>query len=440
MICPKRQVLNFFHGFKSIRLVSSSPDSTTKLQGCLSDITILDLTRILAGPFCTMLLSDLGAKVIKVEKPGKGDETRSWGPPYVNGDAAYYLSINRNKKSIAVDFKKAEGLKILEKLVAQSDVFIENYIPGKLSEMGLGYDDLSKINPGIIYCSISGFGPTGPYARRAGFDVIAASMGGLLAITGPEGGAPCKVGVASTDLSTGLYAHGAILAALHQRTHTGLGMKIDCNLLSTQVSLLANLGVGYLNAGLVPQRRGTAHENVVPYQAFKCADGKYITICAGSDKMFHSICKVVFPSDEAEKVINDPKFVDNASRNVNRKELVDLIEKALARKPMQEWLKDFEGTGISYGPVNDVDLVFKDPQVIHNESVINVDHNKGGKIKLLGPAVKYQPLAPNLTAFREKMTSPPDVGEHTIQVLEQLGYDQKSIEQLKEKKIIQCSK
>lgn len=289
-------------------------------------------------------------------------------------------------------------------------------------------------------------------------------MGGLLAITGPEGGAPCKVGVASTDLSTGLYAHGAILAALHQRTHTGLGMKIDCNLLSTQVSLLANLGVGYLNAGLVPQRRGTAHENVVPYQAFKCADGRYITICAGSDKMFHSICKVVFPSDEAEKVINDPKYIDNASRNVNRKELVDLIEKALARKPMQEWLKDFEGTGISYGPVNDVDLVFEDPQVIHNQSVIDVDHNKGGncrfrfdpnsllefsitftiylsgKIKLLGPAVKYQPLAPNLTAFREKMTSPPDVGEHTIQVLEQLGYDQKSIEQLKEKKIIQCSK
>lgn len=263
-------------------------------------------------------------------------------------------------------------------------------------------------------------------------------MGGLLAITGPEGGEPCKVGVAMSDLSTGLYAHGAILAALHQRSITGLGMKIDCNLLSTTVSILANLGVGYLNSGIIPPRRGTAHETVVPYQSYECADGKHITLCAGSDKMFHSICRVIFSPAEAEKIINDPKYTDNANRNANRLELNKLITKGLSAKPMQEWLKHFEGSGISYGPVNELDDVFEDPQVIHNQSVISVNHNKGGKIKLLGPAVKYQPLASNLSAFRSEMKSPPDVGEHTIEVLQQLGYNNETIEQLKEKKIIQC--
>ncbi|RWS06847.1 succinate--hydroxymethylglutarate CoA-transferase-like protein [Dinothrombium tinctorium] len=366
-----------------------------------------------------MLLSDIGAEVIKIERPHSGDETRRWGPPFIGEQAAYFLAVNRNKKSVAVDLKRKEGIQIIEQLVAKSDVFIENYIPGKLHSLGLGYEHLKKINPGLIYCSISGFGSTGPYAKRPGFDVIAASVGGLLSITGPENGPPCKVGVAITDITTGLYANGAILAALYQRQQTGVGTKIDCNLLSSQVSVLVNLAINYLNAGLKAPRR----------------DGKYITIGCGSDAMFHTLCRLLFPEEEAVKLLNDDRFKTNVERVENRVILIDLLSKQFRLKPISHWTNVFEGSGIPFGPVNEFDDVFNDPQVMHNESVINVDHPTAGNIKLLGPAVKYS------EPFFGHFSAPPLLGQHTETVLKDvLGYDSKRISFFNETNVVQCSK
>ena len=287
----------------------------------------MDLSRILAGPFCTMLLGDLGAEVIKVEDPrGPGDDTRRWGPPFIRkGDqkeSCYFLSVNRNKKSVCVDFKHKDGNNIIKRLVEKSDVLVENFLPGKLSEMGLNYESLKEINPGLIYCSITGFGSKGPYAGRAGYDVIAASIGGLLHVTGPRGGPPCKVGVALTDICTGLYAHGAIMAALISRGVTGRGQRVECDLLSTQVSTMVNLASSYLNGGGLDQgRQGTAHASIVPYQAFETADGKWITIGCGNEKQFGEFCAAIQKSD----LIREEKFGTNANRVKNREELLDII-------------------------------------------------------------------------------------------------------------------
>ncbi|XP_074601699.1 succinyl-CoA:glutarate CoA-transferase [Brevipalpus obovatus] len=410
------------------------------LEGCLSGIKVLDLSRVLAAPFCSMLLSDLGAEVIKVERLGGGDQTRSWGPPFVKGNAAYNLAINRNKKSIAIDFKKAEGLEIVQRLAKMSDILIENYLPGKLDQAGLGYETIYKINPQIIYCSVSGFGSSGPYKKRAGFDVIAASIGGLMSVTGPEDGEPCKPGVAITDLTTGLFAKGAILAALYQRTRTGIGMKVEANLLSSQVALLTNLGVGYLNTGEIPPRRGTAHENLVPYQAFRCEDGKYITICAGSNEMFSKICEIIFPPEKAKQMIEDKRFLNNSDRVINRKTLIDIMTQTFSTKSLDKWLAAFDNSKVSYGPINELDAVFDDPQVKHNECVIQVEHPESGTVKLIGPAVKYISKLNEVSGIKKNIEPPPMLGQHTVQVLsEVLGYNDDQIRNLKENKIIQCS-
>ena len=267
------------------RQISTNPPAVSPLEG----VKILDLTRVLAGPFATMILSDLGAEVVKVERPGRGDDTRSWGPPFIQGEtresreSLYFLSVNRNKKSVCVDLKQPAGQRIIRELAGQSDVMLENFVPGKLDSLGLGYDQLSQTNPGLVYCSISGFGPSGPHSGRGGYDVIAASMGGLMAVTGEAEGGPAKVGVAMTDLMTALYAHGAVLAALLQRGRTGRGQKIDCNLLSSQVSAMSHLAANWLNAGLISGRWGTAHASIVPYQTFQSSDGHF-TIGCGNDK------------------------------------------------------------------------------------------------------------------------------------------------------------
>ncbi|XP_069072018.1 succinate--hydroxymethylglutarate CoA-transferase isoform X2 [Pleurodeles waltl] len=330
------------------------PGSMRPLEG----VKILDLTRVLAGPFATMILADLGAEVIKVEKPGSGDDTRTWGPPFVGTESAYFLSINRNKKSIAVNLKHPKGTKIIRELAGVCDVFVENYIPGKLAEMGLGYEDISKIAPHIVYCSITGYGQTGPMFQRAGYDSIAAAVSGLMHITGPQDGEPVRPGVAMTDLATGLYAHGAIMAGILQRHKTGKGVHIDCNLLSSQVACLTHIAANYLNGGIEAKRWGTAHGSIVPYQAFKTKDG-YIVIGAGNDQQFVTICKNL----NLPHLTTDSRYKTNTLRVQHRKELLEMLSTRLAEKKTCEWLQIFEGSGIPYGPINTIGKVFSEAQV-----------------------------------------------------------------------------
>ncbi|XP_072865042.1 succinyl-CoA:glutarate CoA-transferase isoform X4 [Chlorocebus sabaeus] len=355
----------------------------------LEGIKILDLTRILAGPFATMNLGDLGAEVIKVERPGVGDDTRTWGPPFVGTESTYYLSVNRNKKSIAVNIKDPKGVKIIKELAAVCDVFVENYVPGKLSAMGLGYEDIDKIAPHIIYCSITGYGQTGPISQRAGYDAVASAVSGLMHITGPEGscftmlarlvlnsepqvihlpgppkvlglqdGDPVRPGVAMTDLATGLYAYGAIMAGLIQKYKTGKGLFIDCNLLSSQVACLSHIAANYLIVRKEAKRWGTAHGSIVPYQAFKTKDG-YIVVGAGNNQQFATVCKIL----DLPELIDDSKYKTNHLRVQNRKELIKILSERFEEELTSKWLHLFEGSGVPYGPINNMKNVFAEPQL-----------------------------------------------------------------------------
>lgn len=386
----------FLRKAKTAFKYSSSTDA-------LSGVKVLDLTRVLAGPYCTQILGDLGADILKVERLKVGDDTRSWGPPFVGNTSCYFISINRNKKSICIDLKS-----------------------GKMEEYGLGYEDLQKINPQLIYCSITGYGSSGPYASRPGYDVIASSMGGLIYVTGPEDGAPCKTGVALTDLATGLYAHGAIMAALFQRQKTGCGQRISANLLSTQVACLVNLGSNYLMAGQEAKRWGTAHESIVPYQAFATSDG-YITIGGTNDRQFRELCSRINRSH----LSSDPKYLTNALRVEHRRELVEELGKTLSTKTNAEWLESFRGAHFSYGPINSLSEVFADPQVQHNDMVQEVDHPSAGTLKLVGPPVKFSG-----TGNRIRLP-PPELGQHTESILqERLGYSLAHIQQLRDSGVV----
>ncbi|CAG9767628.1 unnamed protein product [Ceutorhynchus assimilis] len=373
----------------------------------LEGIRILDMTRIVAGPHCTMVLGDLGAEVIKIEKPGSGDEARLYGPPFINDtkDSAYFVALNRNKKSICINTQSKEGREIIYSLAKMSDVLVENFVPGKLDKLQLGYSDLKKIAPQLIYCSITGFGPEGPYRTRPGYDLIASSIGGLVHITGPQDGEPCKVGVAMVDLATGLYAHGAILAALIKRSKTGKGQKIDCNLLSTQLATLINIGSNYLNAGEEAVRWGTAHPSIVPYQAFPTKDG-YYTIGAGSDKQFLEFCNLI---DHANLASNE-KFLSNKERVQNRQELIEVLTKIIVKKTNEEWQAIFANSSFPNGPVNNLEAAFDDPHVKHIDIVKTLDYAEG-KIKLVGPAVTYS------QGGNEIRSPPPTLGQHTNEVL-----------------------
>ncbi|XP_071340375.1 succinate--hydroxymethylglutarate CoA-transferase isoform X3 [Trachinotus anak] len=324
----------------------------------LEGVRVLDLTRVLAGPFATMILGDLGAEVIKVERPGAGDDTRAWGPPFVGSESAYFLSVNRNKKSIAVDLKHPRGAEVIQELTGVCDVLVENYLPGKLHQLGLGYEQLSRVNPRLIYCSISGYGQTGPQSQSPGYDSIASAVSGMMHITGPEDGEPVRPGVAMTDLATGLYTHGAVMAALLQRHKTGRGVHIDCNLLSSQVSCLSHIAANYLNAGKEARRWGTAHESIVPYQGFKTKDG-HIVVAAGNDKQFVRVCQVL----ELMELTEEPQYKTNKLRVQNRKELLHTLSQRFLQEKTADWLRRFEGSGVPVGPINSIQEVFSDPQV-----------------------------------------------------------------------------
>ncbi|XP_041816940.1 succinate--hydroxymethylglutarate CoA-transferase isoform X2 [Chelmon rostratus] len=360
------------------RLSHTQRENLRPLEG----VRVLDLTRVLAGPFTTMILGDLGAEVIKVERPGAGDETRSWGPPFVGTESAYFLSVNRNKKSISVDLKHPRGANIIQELAAVCDVLVENFLPGKLDLMGLGYEQLSRLNPQLVFCSISGYGQTGPQSQSPGYDSIASAVSGMMHITGPEDGEPVRPGVAMTDLSTGLYAHGAIMAALLHRHKTGRGVHIDCNLLSSQVSCLTHIASNYLNAGMEARRWGTAHGSIVPYQVL-----------------------------ELKELKDEPKYKTNKLRVQNRKQLLDILSQRLLQEKTADLLRRFEGSGVPVGPINSIQEVFSDPQVKHNGLKLKMKHPTAGDITVTGPAVRFSSFTP------DEPTPPPVIGQHTVQVL-----------------------
>ncbi|KAJ2732248.1 hypothetical protein IW152_003968 [Coemansia sp. BCRC 34962] len=418
-----------------------STDSAAKdtAAGPLAGIRVLDLTRILAGPYCTMLLGDLGAQVIKVEHPTRGDDTRAWGPPFklyehqlagtnrgplhkdpplFPGESAYYLCVNRNKQSIAVDMKTDEGRRILIDLARNSDVLVENYVPGKLAQYGLSYEELREVNPRLVYASITGYGSTGPYSGRPGYDVIIEAEAGLMYITGEEDGGPVKVGVAVTDIMTGLYVHGAIMAALISRASTGRGQHLDASLLQTQVSMLANIGSNYLIGGVEAQRWGTRHASIAPYQVFGTKDGS-ICIGAGNNKQFSSLCHRL----RQPWLPDDPRFRTNSDRVKNRTELVAIINQTLSAMTTEEVLAMLEGCGLPYGPVNSVAQTFAHPQVLARRVVREIEHPFAGKIRVAGPAVEYSESAVDVRL------PPPMLGQHTELVLRSvLGYSDQQIE------------
>ncbi len=389
-------------------------------MGALSHIRVLDLSRVLAGPWAGQILADLGADVIKVERPLCGDDTRSWGPPFLKDEAgqntteaAYYLSANRNKQSVTIDFTRPEGQRLVRKLVAKSDIVIENFKVGGLAAYGLDYASLKAVNPKLIYCSITGFGQTGPYAKRAGYDFMIQGLGGLMSLTGrpdgDEGGGPVKVGVALTDILTGLYSTTAILAALAHRDQSGVGQYIDMALLDVQVACLANQAMNYLTTGVAPKRLGNAHPNIVPYQDFPTADGDFI-LTVGNDSQFRKFAEVAGQSQWA----TDPRFLTNKLRVANRGELIPLIRQATVFKTTAQWVDELEAAGVPCGPVNDLAQVFDDPQVLARGLAIELPHALGGRVAQVASPIR---LSETPVEYRR---APPLLGEHTSQVLQDL--------------------
>jgi crotonobetainyl-CoA:carnitine CoA-transferase CaiB-like acyl-CoA transferase len=390
------------------------------MSGALSHIRVLDLSRVLAGPWCGQILGDLGADVIKVERPLLGDDTRHWGPPFLKdqegrdtGEAAYYLATNRNKQSITIDFTQAEGQKLIRELVAQSDVLIENFKVGGLASYGLDYAALKAINPRLIYCSITGFGQDGPYAKRAGYDFMIQALGGLMSVTGrseeEEGAGPVKVGVALTDILTGLYATVGILAALNQREQSGIGQHVDMALLDVQVACLANQAMNYLTTGVSPRRLGNAHPNIVPYQDFPTADGDFI-LTVGNDSQFRKFCEVAGRPEWAD----DPRFATNSARVAQRTLLIPLIKQVTVFKTTAEWVVALEQAGVPCGPINDLAQVFADPQVQARGLQVEMYHPVAGKVAQVASPIR---LSDTPVEYRQ---APPTLGQHTEQVLQQL--------------------
>ena len=375
------------------------------MEAVLSDVVIIDLSRVLAGPHCTMILGDLGATVIKVEQPGKGDDTRHFGPPYIAGESAYYLGLNRNKHSILIDFSTPEGKERLLKLLSTAMVLVENFRPGTLERQGLGYEALRSINPGLIYCSISGYGQTGPYALRPGYDFVAQAESGLMSVTGEVDGAPQRVGSPVGDISAGVYACIAILAALRVRDRTGKGQHIDISLLETTTSLLSNVASNYLISGEEAPRLGNGHPNIVPYQAFRTLDG-YIVVSCGNDRLYQALCQLLGREDLGI----DPRFATNPQRVRNRDQLVPALQEEFLHRSTEEWLPELRAAGIPCGPINTVSQIFHDPQIQARDFVWECEHPTAGRIKLSGSPIHLSETPTRL------YKAPPLLGEDNDKV------------------------
>ncbi|MFQ5399773.1 MAG: CaiB/BaiF CoA transferase family protein [Anaerolineae bacterium] len=391
-------------------------------HSALDDILIIDLSRVLAGPYCTMLLADYGAKVIKIEQPDSGDGTRQWGPPWIGDQSAYFLSVNRNKKSMTLNLKTAEGQAILKQLVAEADVLIENFKLGTMKRLGLDYDTLAEAHPDLIYCSITGYGQTGPNRERPGYDFMIQAQGGIMSITGPADGEPHKVGVAIVDITAGLFAANAIQAALHYRSRTGRGQFIDVALLDSQLAWLANVAHNYFATGEKPVRYGNAHPNIVPYETFPTADG-FVAVAIGSDGQYRRFCQVTDRPD----LWGDARFQTNAGRVEHRSELVPLLQALFSTRPTQYWLDLLVEAGIPVGPINDIPTILADPQVAAREMVQQIEHPTLGPIEVLGPVAKlsHTPATVRL--------APPTLGADTDAILrERLGYSAERIAALRE--------
>lgn len=407
------------------------------MAGALGHIRVLDLSRVLAGPWASQILADLGADVIKVERPDSGDDTRHWGPPFLKdalggetGEAAYYLSANRGKRSLCVDFTTADGRDIVRRLAAQSDVLLENHKVGDLARHGLAYQDLQALQPRLVYCSITGFGQTGPYAQRAGYDFAIQALGGLMSVTGERddraGGGAQKVGVAVADVMSGLYACIAILAALAHRDVAGVGQHIDLALLDVQVAALANVALNYLVGGGVPQRWGNAHANIAPYQVVPTAD-RPIVLAIGNDAQFRKFCEAA----GAPNMAADPRFATNDARVRHRDELTREIESVLRTRPSASWLAALEPVAVPCAPINDLAQVFADPQVLHREMRVDVPHPSGATVPLVANPIRFSATPPRYDL------PPPLLGQHTEEILrERLGYDAAQIAALKTRRVI----
>jgi len=387
------------------------------MAGPLSHIRVLDLSRVLAGPWTGQNLADLGAEVIKVERPGTGDDSRAFGPPWLEDatgndttESAYFAAANRGKKSITVDLSRAEGQKIVRRLVARSDVLLENYKFGDLARYGLGYDDLKEDNPRLVYCSVTGFGHSGPYRDRPGYDFMIQGMGGLMSITGERddlpGGGPQRVGIPIVDIMTGMYATIAVCAALAHRAESGVGQHLDLALLDTQVAILANQAMNFLATGEVPGRLGNAHPNIVPYQTFKTSDGDVILAC-GNDKLFAKFCDIAGCSHLAQ----DRRFATNARRVENRTEITHLLAQIFKTRTTREWVEALDKAGVPNGPINDIRQVFEEPQVIGRGMKIELPHSKAGKVSLVASPMRFSKTP------AEYQLPPPTLGQHTDEIL-----------------------
>jgi len=395
----------------------------------LEGVRVLDLTRALAGPYCTMMLGDLGADVIKVERPGRGDDSRGWGPPFAGepygpypGESAYFIAVNRNKRSLTANLKSPEGQQVMRRLAGVSDVLVENFRAGVLDRMGLGYEELHGLNPRLVYCSISGYGRTGPYAERPGYDVIIQAEGGMMAITGPEEGPPSRVGVPIVDITAGMFAATAVLAALRARDLTGEGQLVDVSLLDTQVALLANVASNYLVGGAEPRRLGNAHPNIAPYEAFPARD-RWFALAAANERQWAALCDVI----GRPELKDDPRFATNGARVSNRSELVTVLNDVFAGRDADEWLPDLREAGLPCGPINTVPDVFDHPQAQARDLALETEHPTAGPVRLTGFPYKLSQTP------AEVRQPPPLLGQHTEEVLtEVLDYTAAEVAGLRE--------
>lgn len=392
----------------------------------LQDIQVLDLTRALAGPFCTLMLGDYGADVIKIEIPETGDDTRHWGPPFIGEESAYFLSINRNKRSLTLNFKESQAIQIFLKLVQKADVVVENFTPGVMKRFGLDYESVKAINPSIIYCSISGFGQDGPYQNRPAYDQIMQGVSGLMSITGEPDGEPQKVGIAVSDIGAGMWASFAIMTALHHRANSGDGQHIDISMLDAQVAWMTYQAAYFFANEEPPKRLGAAHPTLVPYQAFMSQDGKYVNVAVGSERLWDRFCEGIGKMD----LKDDPNFAQNGDRVRNRSTLVPLLQEYFLTQPAKHWVDVLQAANVPAGPINDLADVFNDPQILHREMLVEIPHPTLKSIKQTGLPLKFSVTPGSFDRH------PPLLGEHNKEILGSMGYSNEEIDELTKKSVI----